>query len=316
MKNSELKYRLVTRSNLDGLVSAVLLKKLELIDDILFVHPKEVQEGNVEIGVGDIVTNLPYVKNAHLAFDHRIDVADKNIKLNENHILFTDLNSVSEVIYEYYGGDEVFSDDLLPLIEAATRYKTANYTKEQILSPKGWELLSFLTDSRTGLGRFKDFQISNYALMQKLVNQCMEHSIEEILSSVDMKERVDLYHSYEKDFVDQLKRCVSIEDDIAVIDLRDEEIIYPGNRFVVYALFEEISTSMHIFHGLEEKNIVFALGKTIFNKNSETNIYEIVAKYGGGGHKDAGSCQVEHKDVDRVCTELVKLLKVNEEAYL
>ncbi|HIP60831.1 MAG TPA: exopolyphosphatase [Campylobacterales bacterium] len=313
MEDNRQKYRLVTRSNLDGLVSAVLLKKLDMLDDMLFVHPKEVQDGNVEITKEDIVTNLPYVKSAHMAFDHRFDSRDE-IKLNPNHILFTDASSVSEIIYEYYGEKEVFSDDVLPLITAANKSKNADYTKEEILEPKGWELLSFLTDPRTGLGRFRDFKISNYELMKKLVDQCAQNSISEVLASDDVKERIELYHKYEKDFVDQLKRCVAVEGDIAVIDLREEEIIYPGNRFVVYALFPEVSASVHIFQGVGKQNTVFALGKSIFNKNNEKNIYDIVSKYGGGGHSDAGTCQVVHAEVDTVCIELVDALTTKQYA--
>ncbi len=308
MEENVKKYRLVTRSNLDGLISGVLLKKLDMLDDILFVHPKEVQDGNVEIGENDIVTNLPYVDSAHMAFDHRFDREDA-IKLNPNHILFTDLDSVSEIIYEYYGGEEVFSDDVLPLIEAANKSKNANYTKEEILSPKGWELLSFLTDPRTGLGRFRDFKISNYALMKKLVYQCAESDIDEVLSSEDVKERIELYKEHEENFVAQLKRCVRVENDVAIVDLRQEEVIYPGNRFVVYALFPEVFASIHIFSGFENRNTVLAIGKSIFNTENKNDIYEIVRKYNGGGHKDAGTCQVEHSEVDRVCSELVKSLK-------
>jgi nanoRNase/pAp phosphatase (c-di-AMP/oligoRNAs hydrolase) len=198
---------------------------------------------------------------------------------------------------------------VLPLIDAANKSKNAEYTKEEILTPKGWELLSFLTDPRTGLGRFRDFQISNYALMKKLVDQCVENSIDEVLSSEDVKERIDLYKQHEDDFVAQLKRCVRVEDDVAVIDLREEEIIYPGNRFVVYALFPEVSTSIHVFQGVGKQNIVFALGKSIFNKSNKNDIYKIVSKYSGGGHSDAGTCQVAFEEVDRVCSDLVKLLK-------
>ncbi len=302
------KYRLVTRSNLDGIISAVLLKKLDKIDDILFVHPKDVQDGKVEIGSGDIVTNLPYVDNAHMAFDHKLDASDSNIKLNPHHALFTDVESASQIIYEYYGGEEVFGGEVLPLVTAANRSKSADFTKEEILSPSGWELLTFLSDPRTGLGRFREFEISNYELMKRLIDLLLTKDIDEVLESKDVKKRLELYRDSEKEFHSQLKRCVKIEGDVAVIDLRDEEIIYPGNRFVVYALFPEASASIHILQGLNRQNIVFALGKSIVNKSSDKDISKIVTKYGGGGHKNAGTLQVPHLESDAVRADLVALL--------
>ncbi len=302
------KYRLVTRSNFDGIISAALLKRLDLVEEILYVHPKEVQDGNVTVGEHDIVTNLPYVEGVHMAFDHTLDVHDKQIKLNAYHALFTDAGSVSEVIYEYYGGAEVFPDEVLPMIAAANKSKSARYSKEEILSPEGWDLLSFLTDPRTGLGRYRKYKISNYALMQKLPDLCLQYGIDEILELEDVKERVERYRSSQEEFVGQLRRCTQIKGDVAVIDLRDEETIHPGNRFMIYALHPEVTASVHIFEGLDGKNIVFALGKSILNRSNETDIYEIVSRYGGGGHKDVGTCQVDHDEAERVRDEIVTAL--------
>ena len=305
---NEQKYRLVTRSNFDGIINAALLLKLDLVDEMLYVHPKEVQDGNVKIDENDIVTNLPYVKDAYMAFDHKLDMDDE-IKINANHAIFTDAKSVSEIIYEYNGGEEVFGEKFLPMIEAANKSKSASFTKEEILAPSGWDFLIFLTDPRTGLGRFRDFRISNYDLMKKLPKLCLEKDIDSVLEDEDVKERIDVYNQYHQKFIDQLKRCTTINGDIAIVDFRNEDIIYPGNRFVIYALFPEISGTIYIFSGKDDKNTVFALGKSIFNKTNVNNIYEIVNKYQGGGHADAGTCQVEHQRVDEVLEELVKNFK-------
>ncbi|OQX74569.1 MAG: exopolyphosphatase [Campylobacteraceae bacterium 4484_4] len=302
------KYRLVTRSNFDGIISAALLKKLDMVEEILYVHPQDVQDGIVKVDEHDIVTNLPYVEGVHMAFDHMLDIHDKQIKLNAYHALFTDAGSVSEVIYEYYGGAEAFPDEVLPMIAAANRSKSARYTKEDILSPGGWDLLAFLTDPRTGLGRYKEYRISNYALMQELPDLCLQYDIDGILESPDVKERVERYDASREQFVTQLQRCVEIEGDVAVIDLRNEETIYPGNRFMIYALYPDVSASVHIFRGRDDRNTVFALGKSILNRSNEKDIYEIVSRYGGGGHKDVGTCQVDHKDAERVREEIIALL--------
>ena len=302
------KYRLITRSNFDGIINTALLLKLDLVDEILYVHPKEVQEGKVAIGENDIVTNLPYVKDAFMAFDHKLETHDA-VTLNKNHALYTDAGSVSEVIYEYYGAKEVFGEELHTLVEAANKSKSAAFEKEEVLSPAGWDLLIFLTDPRTGLGRFKEFAISNYALMQKLPKLCLELTIDEILKDEDVQERVILCKKHEKDFTEQIKRCTKVEGDVALIDFRDEEVIYPGNRFMVYALFPEISASVHILQGVENQNTVLAVGKSIFNHDNKKDIYEIVSKFQGGGHTDAGTCQVPHQDAEAVMESLLLSLR-------
>lgn len=302
------KYRLITRSNFDGIVNTALLKKLDMIDDILYVHPKEVQEGRVSVTDKDIVSNLPYVENAFMAFDHQLDIPEV-MKLNKNHVLFTDVGSVSEIIYEYYGGEEVFGKEVLPMIEAANRSKSADFSAEEILDPKGWSQLIFLTDPRTGLGYFKNFRISNKALMQELPQLLLNEDIDTILQHPDVKERVDLCEKHHEDFIAQLKRVTKVKDAVAVIDLRDEEVLYPGNRYMVYALFPEVEASVHILKGVENQNSVFALGKSIFHKNDMLDMREIASVYGGGGHIDAATCQVAHHESDAVLHDIVSRLQ-------
>ena len=303
-------HRLITRSNFDGIISTALLMKLGMVDEVLYVHPKEVQDGNVVVDENDIVTNLPYVESAFMAFDHKLETPEK-MKLNKNHALFTDAGSVSEVVFEYYGGEEVFGKEVRPLVEAANRSKSASFTKEEVLHPEGWDRLIFMTDPRTGLGRFKHFRISNYALMQVLPELCLIKSIDEILANGDVSERMAICDEHHAAFQEQLKRCTRVEGDVAVIDLREEEVIHPGNRYMVYALFPEVSASIHILKGVENKNTVFALGKSIFNKSNESNIHEIVKQYHGGGHADAGTCQVSHEKSGEVLERLLSDLQVH-----
>ncbi len=311
MQNSK-KYRLVTRSNLDGIISAALLKKIDKIDKINLVHPKDVQDGKVEINEGDIIANLPYVNNAHMAFDYNLDTKENGFKLNPHHALFTDAHSVSQIIYEYYGGKEVFDKHSLELVEAANRSKKADYSKDEILNPKGWTLLNFLTDPRTGLGRFNQFSISNYELMIKLTDLCQTKFIDEILASDDVKERIDFYKDSEQNFIKQLNRSVDIEGNVAILDLRDVKVIYPGNRFMIYALYPEVTASIHILNGLNGQNTVFALGKSIINKSNSKNLFKIVKEYSGGGHKDAATCQVSLTKTDSVKNQIIESLNIKE----
>jgi nanoRNase/pAp phosphatase (c-di-AMP/oligoRNAs hydrolase) len=298
-------YRLVTRSDFDGLVCAMLLKQLGLVRDIVFVHPKDVQDGTVEIGPDDITTNLPYAPQAHLVFDHHQSETIRNTTIAGNHIIDPDAPSAARVVYDHYGGAEQLPNISPELMRAVDQADSAQYSLEEVLAPTGWVLLNFLMDSRTGLGRFRDFRISNYQLMMQLIEACLDHPIDEILQLPDVKERVDLYHQQAEAFVAQLRRCTSVRGSVAVIDLRGEEVIHAGNRFVVYALYPECLVSVHVLWGRQRQNTVLAVGKSIFNRTSTADIGALMLFYGGGGHANAGTCQVSHEDADRVLEELV-----------
>ena len=299
------RYRLVTRSDFDGLVCAVLLQQLGLVEDILFVHPKDVQDGQVEIGPGDIATNLPYAPGAHLVFDHHHSETLRNTTIAPNHVIDPDAPSAARVVYEHYGGAERFPSVSPDLMRAVDQADSAQYSLDEVLAPKGWVLLNFLMDSRTGLDRFRDFRISNYQLMMQLIDACQRYTIDEILQLPDVKERVDLYHQQAEAFIAQLRRCTVVRGAVAVIDLRAEEVIHAGNRFMVYALYPECSVSAHVLWGKQRQNTVVAVGKSILNRVSTVDIGALTLTYGGGGHANAGTCQVPHDDADRVVTEIV-----------
>lgn len=305
---TEKKYRLVTRSDMDGLVCAVILKQLNMVEDIKFVHPKDMQDGKIEITENDIITNLPYVAQAYMVFDHHESETIRNTQRADNHIIEPDAPSAARVVYNYYGGKAKLPQISDLMMTAVDKADAAQFSVDEILNPQGWELLSFLMDSRTGLGRFKEFRISNYQLMMDLIDYCIDHTIEEIMQLPDVIERVELYKEYEDRFREQLERCSVMYNNLIVLDLRDEEIIYPGNRFVMYAVNPEVNISIHVIWGFQKQNTVFALGKSIVNRTSKTNIGELCLKYGGGGHKAAGTCQVAHEDAERVLEELIETI--------
>jgi nanoRNase/pAp phosphatase (c-di-AMP/oligoRNAs hydrolase) len=304
------RYRLVTRSDFDGLVCAVLLKALDLVDDIAFVHPKDVQDGVVPIGPRDITTNLPYSPHAHLVFDHHLSETVRNVRIAPNHVIDPTAPSAARVVYDYYGGRERFPNVSEELMRAVDQADSAQYSLEEVLHPQGWTLLNFLMDSRTGLGRFRDFRISNYQLMMQLIDECSRRSVEEILQLPDVAERVELYHAQSELFVEQLRRCTSVRGTVAVVDLRPEETIHAGNRFMVYALYPDCSVSAHIIWGKQRQNTVIAVGKSILNRSSGADIGALMLSYGGGGHANAGTCQVPHDQADRAVDEIVDHLNV------
>jgi nanoRNase/pAp phosphatase (c-di-AMP/oligoRNAs hydrolase) len=309
--NLDKKYRLITRSDMDGLVCAVLLKELGIIDDVTFAHPKDMQDGLVDVGPNDISTNLPYVPGIYLAFDHHASEAERMAEEHpENHVIDENAPSAARVVYDYFGGAEAFpgvSDDMMLAVDKAD---AAQFTKDDILNPKGWELLSFIMDSRTGLGRFRDFNISNYQLMMKLIDSCLMHnSIEEIIELPDVKERVDLYFDHVERCKEQLKRCGEVHGNLVVLDLRNEENIWAGNRFLIYAMYPQCNISMHIMWGKNKQNTVFAVGKSILDRSSKTHVGHLMLENGGGGHDAAGTCQIDNLRADEVKNELIK--KIN-----
>ncbi|MBI4952983.1 MAG: exopolyphosphatase [Myxococcales bacterium] len=304
---TEPKYRLVTRSDFDGLVCAVLLKELDMIDEILFVHPKDMQDGKVEITGRDISTNLPYVPGAHLAFDHHHSETLR-VGKPDNYICRADAPSAARVVYDHFGGKERFprvADDLMAAVDQGD---SAAYSEEEILSPKGWTLLNFLMDARTGLGRFRSFRISNYDLMMQLIDACRTRGVDEILELPDVKERVELYFEHHEKFKEQLRRCATVHDKLVVLDLRGEEIIWPGNRFMLYALYPTCNISIHVLWGKQRQNTVFAVGKSILDRSSRTDVGELMLTFGGGGHIAAGTCQVDNDKAQATLDELVEII--------
>ncbi|MES9818573.1 MAG: exopolyphosphatase [Candidatus Thiodiazotropha sp.] len=302
---AETKFRLVTRSDFDGLVCAVLLKHLEIIEDIKFVHPKDMQDGKIDISGSDVTTNLPFVEGVHLAFDHHSSEIIRN-EQRDNHIIDPEAPSAARVVWRYYGGHDVFPKKWDEMMEAVDKGDAAQFNMEEVLEPKGWELLNFLMDARTGLGRFHDFRISNYALMMDLIDACKDHTIDEIIVLPDVKERVDLYFEQAAKFKEQIKRCATVHENLVVLDLRDEEQIWAGNRFIIYALYPQCNISIHVIWGLKQQNTVFATGKSIFDRSSTTNVGELMLKYGGGGHQAAGTCQVENSQAEETLQALIK----------
>ncbi len=296
----EQKKRLVTRSDFDGLACAMMLREIGLVDEIKFVHPKDVQDGKVELTQNDITTNLPYDPRVGLAFDHHESEVDR-LKAKETGgklIIDPEARSAARVVYDYYGGKKTFARVSEELMAAVDKGDSADFTVDEILNPQGWVLLHYLMDPRTGLGRFREFRISNYDLMMELIGYCMDHSIDDILALPDVKERVDLYFEQADLFKAQLQRLAKVEGKVVVLDLRNEEIIHAGNRFMIYALYPQAEISVHVAWGFRKQNTAVMIGKSIVNKASKVDIGELCLTYGGGGHHNAGTCQLDNDVVD------------------
>lgn len=301
--------RLVTRSDFDGLGCAAIFKEAGVIDDIKFVHPKDVQDGKIEVDSNDILANIPYVPGCGLWFDHHSSEQERKIFGEFEGVSDPSAPSAAQVVYDYYGGLEKFSNPHLDdLVQAVNKADSAQFTAEEILNPTDWVLLSFVMDSRTGLGRYRDYRISNYALMMDMIDYCREKKAEDILEIPDIKERVVRYFEQDKDFRKMLEDNSKIEKDVVVIDLRDVEEIYTGNRFLIYSLYPEQNISIQVMWGFQKQNIVITCGYSIINKTAIADIGSLMLKHGGGGHKQVGTCQVPVEKADEIITEIIATL--------
>jgi len=304
------KYRLLTRGDLDGLVCAVLMKHLEIVDEIKLVeHPSDMQLGNVNVTDRDISTNLPYVEGVHLAIDHHFSEAKRN-KKNDKHIIDPDAPSAARVVYNYYGGKEKFPDlfdDMMKWVDIAD---AGQFSKDDILFPKRWSLLNFLLDQRSGVDNWGSFKISEDQFKFDLIDYCGKMTIDEIIELPDVKERSEVYFKYEEEYKQQLEKYATIHDNIVVLDLRKEETRYPGNRFLIYALYPQCNVSVLVRLDKESGKTIFSVGKSIINRTSNANIGDIMLAHGGGGHRAAGAChQDDPLEAERVFKEIINALR-------
>jgi nanoRNase/pAp phosphatase (c-di-AMP/oligoRNAs hydrolase) len=263
------------------------------------------QDGKIAISDRDITTNLPYVPGVHLAFDHHLSETIRNTGERPNHVIHPEAPSAARVVYDYYGGLEAFPASWNEMMAAVDKGDAARFNEQEVLNPEGWDLLNFLMDARTGLGRFRDFRISNYKLMMDLIDYCKTYTIAQIMELPDVKERKDLYFEHAEKCKEQIRRCATVHKNLVVLDLRKEDVIYAGNRFIIYALFPETNISIHVLWGVKNQNTVFATGKSILNRTSKTNIGALMLEYGGGGHENAGTCQVDNELAEDVLAALI-----------
>jgi hypothetical protein len=304
--------RLITRSDFDGLACAALLEEHGVIDDYLFVHPKDMQDGKVPVAAKDVLANVPFVSGCGMWFDHHSS-EEERLSRNER-IVFKGASyrapSCARVIYEHFGGAPVFwKFDENGLMDAVDRSDSGSLSEDEIRHPKSWVLLSFIMDPRTGLGRFKDYRISNHALMKGMIGFCRTLKIDEILQVPDVKERVERYFEQEKAYEGMLRANSRVEGNVLIIDLRAVAEILSGNRFLEYALWPEANVSLRVLWGREKQNVVLTVGHSILDRSCMMDVGSLMLRFGGGGHRQVGTCQVEAAKAEQVIAEVVAMLK-------
>ena len=296
--------RLVTRSDFDGLACGVLLKEAGIIDHWKFAHPKDLQDGLVEITEDDCLANVPFVEGCGLWFDHHSSEYER-LQLEGKYKGESRITpSCARIIYEYYGGKERFPQ-FDELMEAVDKVDSGNLTVDEVQYPTGWILIGFLMDPRTGLGRWRQFTISNYQLMEKLIDACRTMTADEILELPDVKERVEVYFEQTAKFMKMVKEHTVTDGNLIISDLRGVDPIYSGNRFLIYSMFPKQNISVWIVSGRGGLGCSAAVGYSILNRSATLDVGSLMLKYNGGGHKKVGTCQFSNENMD---TELPKML--------
>jgi nanoRNase/pAp phosphatase (c-di-AMP/oligoRNAs hydrolase) len=300
--------RILTRADFDGLACSVLLTDIGLMDNWLFVHPKDVQDGKITATKDDIVCNVPYIPGCGYWFDHHLSEHERLNMDMEFQGASKEADSAARVIWEYFGGHDKFGYRFDEMLHYVDKMDSGQLTVEEIEDPQGWILLGFIMDPRTGLGRYRFFRISNYQLMENLIEYCRTLPIEEILAKPDVDERIELYFDRQHQYRHMLEQTATQQGNVLVVDLRELEEIAPGNRFTMYSMFPDCNVSIQVMWGRQKQNVVFAVGRSITNRSSTVDIGSLLLKYGGGGHPQVGTCQTPEEDADQVLVELVNAL--------
>lgn len=300
--------RLVTRSDFDGLACGMLLKEENLIDDVKFVHPKDLQDGLFMATSNDVLCNVPYIHGCGMWFDHHTSEEERVGWTHAVNGLSKKALSCAGIVYEYFNGQERLPK-FKPLIEAVDKVDSGQLSIEDIRNPQGWVLIGFIADPRTGLGRFRQFRIANYELMLEFINHLRHSTLEEILVHPDVKERIDLYKEQTTQFEAMVKKYSKTDRNVLITDLRDVDLIYTSNRFTVYALYPNQNVSLWITDGRAKQNVAIACGYSVLNRTCNVDVGHLMLKYGGGGHHQVGTCQVPYNEANQVIDEIVKALK-------
>ena len=300
--------RLVTRSDFDGLVCGMVLKEAGIIDSVQFVHPKDLQDGVFKAEITDALCNVPYVPGCGMWFDHHTSEAERVGWTPGVPGVSKKALSCARLVYEYCGGEAKFPQ-FKEIIDVTDKVDSGQLTLEDIKNPQGWVLVGFVADPRTGLGRFHEFRISNYDLMKEFIDHLRVKTLDEILDDPDVKERIDLYQKQTELFIEMVRKHSVIDGNVIITDLRGVSPIYTSNRFTIYSVFPEQNVSLWITDGKAKINVMISCGYSVLNRTCTADIGALMLHYGGGGHKQVGTCQVPFDDADSVIAALVKKLK-------
>ncbi|HEY4640407.1 MAG TPA: exopolyphosphatase [Thermoanaerobaculia bacterium] len=299
--------RLVTRGDLDGLTSAVIITMNEPIDQIVLVHPQDITDKRVEIRSDDVLANLPYHPNCGMWFDHHL-LTDSNEKppatVKGRYGLAP---SAARLVYDYYLERSPNDEALLrlaKLVDETDRLDSAQLSPDDVESPRDYILLGYTIDSRTGLGDFHGY-------FNKLIEWLKTMPIDEILRQPEVSRRVERIRNEQDEFKRLLQRNSFQLNNVVVTDLREIDHLPAGNRFLVYSLFPDTNVSLRVHWGPAHNSVIAAVGHSIFNRTCRTSAGELMSRFGGGGHRGAGTCVLPLEKAAEAIDEILFELQNN-----
>ncbi len=303
--------RIITRGDVDGIMCATLLKAAGIAHEMIQAHPKDVQDGKMAVTAEDIVCNLPYLPGCGMWFDHHISEESEGRAPEKFEGAYGLAPSAARLVYEYFVNKHPQLKQFEGFLEVVDRFDSASLTKEDVKNPSGAMLLAFIIDPRTGLGYKHDYTISNRQLTDKMPELLLKHSPEDILKMADVQQRVDYYFENQKAATVLYTRCSRLQGKVIITDFREVTEIPPANRFLVYTLpeFESATVSIRLSMVRGGGKVSVQVGSNIFNP-CPVNIGQLMAEYGGGGHKGAGTCQVATDELNKTLAEIIQRLSV------
>ncbi len=298
--------RLLTRSDFDGICCAVLLEELGIVDEMVYAHPKDLQDGKIKVTENDVLANVPYVKGAGMWFDHHSSESERVQGASGVKGKVGDSPSTARLIYEYYGPEKLTKFD--EMLKYCDKMDSADLTLDEIKNPIGWVMLGFICDPRTGLGYHKSFKTSNLDLMQALIGHIRAMPVEDILALPDVQERVAMYNEKNVEYAEFIKANSRADGNVLILDTRGKQVP-SGNRFLEYTMYPGTNVSVRLIDGKRGQSTSISVGHSIINRTATADVGSIMLKYGGGGHRKVGTCQVPAAEAEGVRDEIVAALK-------
>ncbi len=292
--------RLVARGDMDGLTCAVLITEMEKIDSVELIHPQQITDDEFEVTDQDILTNVPFHPKCSMWFDHHQPAVGNRMAPKDFRGKYQIAPSAARLVYDYYDSPDLKRFE--KLVDETDRMDAAKLKVEDVLDPKEYILMGFTIDSRTGLGDFKTY-------FMQLVDWLKEYPIEQLLLIPEVKKRIEKMATERKNFSEVMKKRSWVEGNVIITDLREEDPVPVGNRFLIYTLFPEANVSVRLHWGPMKEYVMAVIGHSIFNRTCPTDVGKVVSRLGGGGHTGAGSAPVAPETIDIELKIIVDLLQ-------
>ncbi len=304
--------RLVTRPDFDGIVCGALITALEDIDSYLFVEPKFMQDGAVDIRAGDIIANLPYHPACTLWFDHHFTngAAGFDRPVVAGRGAFRMAPSAARVVYEYYSEvpsgspryesalEMMRTDRVTVLLRDTDKIDGGTLTREDVLHPDGYVLISM-----TIYGK----ESAEEPYWRRLIDLIRDRSLAEVLDDPEVRARGERILGLQERLRLQLLERAELRGNVIYLDLRETEDLTDANRFLLYTLFPEGNISMKISRDPQRAHTTaISVGYNIFNTTSTVNVGELLSRHGGGGHRVVGSCRIPDGEAGRAVDEILR----------